>query len=372
MTDTASEELFPDNDTPRKVEKRKDVEKEWRKGTARWRYSGIEESEHDFVEWKRNAPPKYQLVRPENERDALVIETGGPLVTLVDGDEEFRAKPRRSTTSENPQGTLVTIGDRVRYIMRDHGDALVTHVYKRRTELVRTKILSREYAQVLVANIDQLVVVTAATAELFRTGLIDRYLIAAAMGGFNAVICINKMDLVDEEDLVIVQETAAVYRNAGYIVVLTSCITLEGIEALHNLLREKVSAFSGHSGVGKTSLLNSLVPEADEKTQDVSEQSRRGTHTTTKSVLYELPNGGYIADTPGIREFGLFHFHKNDLHTYYPDFIPFSDRCRFPSCTHTHEPDCAVLQAVEDQLIHPLRYKNYLQILESEENDAEQ
>jgi ribosome biogenesis GTPase / thiamine phosphate phosphatase len=355
------------DDSPRKVNKPKEVEKLWRKGTARWRYDGVEESETDFLDRKRSAPPKHQMVRPENERDALTIETGGPLVVLLDGDEEFRGRPRRSTTTENANATLITIGDRVRYIAAGTGDAVITHVYRRKSALSRKSVTSKDFEQVLVANIDQIIVVAAATLELLRPGLIDRYLIAAAMGGLAASICINKMDLVPVEDQPFVEEIALMYQDAGYRVDMTSCVTGEGIGELYNDLAEHLSAFSGHSGVGKTSLLNRLIPGATEKTRELSEQSQRGVHTTTKSMLFDLPNGGYIADTPGIREFGLYHYDRTELASYYPEFLRFADQCRFASCTHQHEPGCAVIQAVDDEEIHPIRYRNYLQILEAGE-----
>ncbi|MDH7514686.1 MAG: ribosome small subunit-dependent GTPase A [Bacteroidota bacterium] len=356
-------------DSPRRVEKRKNIEKLWRKGEARWRYEGEGESDHDFLLKKRSAPRKHPIVRPENERDALVVEMGGPSVLLLDGDEEIRARPRRSTTTGNPNSSLLAVGDRVRYVSAGEGDAVVTHVYPRKRVLLRTAVSDRGFADVIVANPDRIVVVAAATNELLKPGLIDRYLIASAMGGVDAFIVINKMDLVDDEDFSAVEEIADVYRDVGYTVLYTSCVTGEGIEELGNLLRDAISAFCGHSGVGKTSLLNRLVPSASGKTDTISVQSSRGTHTTTKSVLYALPNGGYIADTPGIREFGLYHFDPADLHTYYPEFVARADRCRFPSCTHTHEPDCAVIAAVAEGAIHPLRYRNYLQILDSEREE---
>ena len=355
-----------DDGAPRRVDKRKNIEKLWRKGTLRWRYAGDGEADGDTVDRRRSTPRMHQRVRPENERDAIVVEVGGPSVILVDGDEEIRARPRRSTTTQNPASSLVVIGDRIRYLDVGDGDAVITHVYARRTALSRSSIIAKDVADVLVANIDLLVIVGAASNELLRPGLIDRYLVAAAMGGIDTCIVINKMDLVDDEELPMITDIAKMYRDVGYNVIFTSCFTGEGLEALHAVLKNQLSAFSGHSGVGKTSLLNRLVPDAMEKTSELSGQSQRGMHTTSKSILYELIDGGFIADTPGIREFGLFFFDRSDLNTYYPEFIRFSNHCRFPSCTHTHEPDCAVIQAVEDEVIHPLRYKNYLQILESE------
>jgi len=285
---------------------------------------------------------------------------------LLDREDELRARPRRSTTTDNAGATLITIGDRVRFIDMGEEEAVITHVYERDSFLVRTSIRDAEYAQVLVANIDEVIVTAAATDELLRPGLIDRYLVACAMGGIDACVCINKMDLVDAEDEAFVNDLVVMYTAVGYEVLLTSCFTGEGITELTERVRGKLSAFSGHSGVGKTSLLNALIPDLDEKTRALSDQSQRGMHTTSRSTLFPLPAGGFLADTPGIREFGLFQFDPLDLHTYYPEFLAFADECRFPSCTHTHEPGCVVKEAVEREDIHPLRYRNYLQILESE------
>ncbi|MDT8324307.1 MAG: ribosome small subunit-dependent GTPase A, partial [Bacteroidota bacterium] len=312
----------------------------------------------------------HHLVNDDAERDALVLQTGGPLAVLLDEGEELRARPRRSTTTENPDATLVAIGDRVRYLPLGEDEAVITHVYARASFLHRTSIRDAEYAQVLVANIDQVIVTAAATDELLRPGLIDRYLVAAAMGGIHACICINKIDLPDQDGRAFIDDLVAMYEHAGYQVLLTSCVSGEGLDSLRAVLRGKLSAFSGHSGVGKTSLLNELIPELDEKISALSDQSQRGMHTTTRSTLYPLPAGGWIADTPGIREFGLFQFDASDLHTYFPEFLRHADQCRFPSCTHTHEPDCGVKAAVEREEIHPLRYRNYLQILESEDAGA--
>lgn len=365
----ASDEERKRRGTPRRVHKRKDIEKQWRKGTGRWQYAGEGETDHDQLDRKLSAPRQYQMSSEEQEGEALVLQTGGPTIILLDGENELRARPRRSTTTGNAGATLIAIGDRVRYIDVGEEEAVITHVYERDSFLLRTSIRDTEYAQVLVANIDEVIVTAAATDELLRPGLIDRYLVACAMGGIDACICINKMDLPDEEEEAFISDIVAMYADTGYDVLLTSCFTGEGIETLAARVHGKLSAFSGHSGVGKTSLLNALIPDLDEKTRELSDQSRRGMHTTSRSTLFPLPGGGFLADTPGIREFGLYQFDPLDLHTYYPEFLPFADDCRFPSCTHTHEPGCAVKEAVEREDIHPLRYRNYLQILESESEE---
>jgi ribosome biogenesis GTPase len=351
----------------RKTEKRKDVEKQWRKGEVRWRFTGDNESEDNSASRKRTSPRTYVSVDTSQERDALVVQTGGPAVLLEDGGNRIEARHRRTTTSENPLSTLIVIGDRVRYMCPESGTAIITHVYHRDTTLSRRMIEQTRMEQVITANIDQLLVVAAATYEQLRPGLIDRYVIAAAMGGIAPLICINKVDLVDEDSREELDEITAAYRAAGYSVFSTSCIEGTGFDELEHALNGHSTALVGQSGVGKTSMLNRLIPELHEKTQEVSAQSGRGIHTTTKSTLHKLADGGHIADTPGIREYGLYHFDKNDLHTYYPEFQPFARACRLSNCIHVNEPDCAVRDAAMDNLISALRYRNYLQIWESEE-----
>jgi ribosome biogenesis GTPase / thiamine phosphate phosphatase len=351
----------------REIHKTKDVEKDWRKGDVRWKYSGDSEADNNTLVKKRSAPPRHQIVKPGVEHDALVLQTGGPLVILLDGDTEIKAKFRRSTTTKNEKASLIAIGDVVRYMSAEDGEAVITHVHERVSSLSRSSILNAELEQIVVANIDQIAIVSAATDEMLKPGLIDRYLIAAAMGGLHAFVVINKIDLLDEDGRSVLQEIVEQYEEAGYYIVVTSCKTGEGMEALRSVLLGKLSAFAGHSGVGKTSLLNTLIPAAKQKTQVISGQSGRGIHTTTKNTLFQLPDGGYIADTPGVREFGLYYFEKNDLHTYYPEFVRFNKTCKYPFCTHTHEPFCGVKDAIEQGMISELRYRNYLQIMESEE-----
>ena len=358
-----------DSQENRKIDKRKGVEKKWRKSEFRWKYSGDPEAEDLFIDKRRSAPPQSSNRASEDERRALVVQTSGNDTVIRDesSSEEYTAKPRRSTTTDNPNATLVSIGDWVRYIPQEHGPAYISHIEARDSVLSRRSVSGRDAEQVLVANCDHVVVVIAPTESMFRPGLIDRYLVSAAMGGIEASICINKMDLVDEDVEEIINEIVEVYTDLDYIVHKTSCESGEGIVQFTGFLQGRISVFSGHSGVGKTSLLNVIIPGLDERTQDISDQSQRGIHTTTHSSLFALPGDGFIADTPGIREFGIYHFDSGDLHTYYPEFVEHSVGCKFPDCTHIHEPKCAVKEAVENGEIHELRYRNYLQILNSEQ-----
>ncbi len=356
-------------DSNRSISKRKGIEKQWRKGTARWKFDGDSEGELHHLDYRRGAPRKFAIVIDGAEREGVIIQTGGPIGIVRDTEtgNEYRAKPRRSTTTENANSTLVAVGDRVRYIIADEESSVISHIYARSASLSRRSIETSGIEQVLIANIDQVGIVVAASVTMLKPGLIDRYIIAAAMGGMEPFICVNKIDLADEETLDIIDEIREVYETAGYTVIYTSCFTGEGLDTLTLQLQDKSSVFSGHSGVGKTSLLNAMIPGLEELTMELSDQSQRGIHTTSRSTMYELPRGGFLTDTPGIREFGLFHFDSNDLHTYYPEFIEYADRCRFAHCTHVHEPGCAVKEAVDAGGISDLRYDNYLQILSSEE-----
>lgn len=349
------------------TEKRKRVEKQWRKGGIRWSYSGDQDADNNRQHVERGAPRLHQHVSIDKETEAVVVQTGGPTVMLLGPDGMVEARVKRNTSSENASSTLVVIGDRVRCHIPSDGHAVITLVEKRRTALLRRPVHQLEFHQVIVANVDQVVIVAAATEYLLRPGLIDRYIISAHAGGIEPLICINKIDLLDAEGMDIVREIADVYMEAGYPVYLTSCLSGQGLAELRAALRGRVSAFSGHSGVGKTSLFSSLLPEEDSKVSDISEQSGRGVHTTSFSRLVPLEDGGFVADTPGVREYGLVNLERNEIRGYYPEFVSRAEQCRFPSCSHMHEPGCAVIRAFEEGQIADLRYRNYMQIMESDE-----
>ncbi len=348
-------------------DKRKRVEKQWRKGGVRWTWSGDEDADNNRQNVERGTPRRHQHISVDEEVEALVVQTGGPTIMLLTPVGFVEARVKRNTSTENPSSTLVVIGDRVRCRIPEDGAAVITLVEARQRALLRRPVHQQEFHQVIVANVDQVVIVTAATEYLLRPGLIDRYILSAHAGGIEPLVCINKVDLLDEEGRDLVEEIAQVYREAGYPAVVTSCLTGEGIAALRALLIGKISAFSGHSGVGKTSLFSALLPDEESKISEVSEQSGRGVHTTSSSRLVPLGDADYLADTPGVREYGLVNIERDEVSRYYPEFVRHADRCRFPTCTHLHEPDCAILQAVEDGSIAELRYRNYVQIMESDE-----
>ncbi len=256
--------------------------------------------------------------------------------------------------------TLLAAGDEVLVERGEggNGDPVVRAIKPRRSKLSRPPSgHSRVAEQVIAANIDVLMVVAATMRPAFKPGLVDRYLIAAEVGGVSAVLCVNKMDLVD-----VAPEFVAAYRGLGLTVVETSCVTGQGIDEFHRCLRGKTSVFAGPSGAGKSSLLNRLDARLDIVTQEVSESTQKGKHTTTASRLYELEDGVRIIDTPGVRQLGLWGVSDAELAFYFPEMEELAGGCRFRDCTHVHEPDCAVLAAVGSGALTQHRYDSYRRI----------
>lgn len=262
--------------------------------------------------------------------------------------------------------TLLAPGDHVLVEFEDE-DAIVRGVAPRRTRLSRPGgPHARLKEQVIAANIDLLIIVTAAMQPPFRPGLVDRYLIAAQVCNVEPILCINKMDLAEGEP-----EALSIYRDLGLKIVLTSCVTGQGIDEFRRMLSEKISVLSGHSGVGKSSLLNALDPDLKVYTTDVSEATQRGRHATTAARLYALECDIRIIDTPGIRALGLWDVSPEELAFYFPELAEAVQGCKFRNCTHTHEPVCAVREAVAEGRIQEGRYQSYLRIrasLESGDN----
>ena len=260
------------------------------------------------------------------------------------------------------EGSNPLVGDLVEFRVIGDGEGTIEGVLPRRNALSRQAGQGRRVRQhTYCANVDCVVIVVAAQAPPIRPALIDRLLISARSEDLTPIICLNKVDLDPEGEAV---EIMDVYRAAGYEVYLTSALTGAGIEPLLARLGESVSVFSGHSGVGKTSLMTQLIPGFHRETRTVSKRAR-GRHSTTEVYLVPLPQGGYLVDTPGFREFTVWGVEPEDIGSYYPEFLPYAAKCRFHNCLHFEDPDCAVRDAVEDGAIPALRYCNYLRLLET-------
>jgi ribosome biogenesis GTPase len=251
---------------------------------------------------------------------------------------------------------VVAAGDVVWFRPEGRDEGIIERVEPRRGIVSRT---SRGRQHVLVANVDQLIIVTSAAEPRLKPNLIDRLLVTAEKGGIRPIICINKIDLIEPADLM---PLVGVYAQLGYDVVLVSARQNIGIDRLRDWLSGAESVVSGQSGVGKSSLLNAVEPDLDLRVQSVSAETQKGRHTTTTAELIPLSFGGYVVDTPGIRQFQLWDVIPEEVAGFFRELRPYVSRCRFPDCTHTHEDDCAVKDAVADGWIDARRYESYVQI----------
>jgi ribosome biogenesis GTPase len=282
----------------------------------------------------------------------------------VDG-RTFLAAPRGKLfeTLDAEIKNPVAVGDLVR-VDGSTDPASIESVLPRRNSLGRTASSHDPREQVLVANVDQLFIIGAVRQPGFSSNRTDRILAACEWSEIPAVVVLNKIDLAEDEEL---EALRATYESAGYPVLETAALVGDGVEALRERLAGKVSVFYGPSGAGKSSLLNALQPGLALKVGKVSKYWQAGKHTTTHSRLIQLdevPGGGWVIDTPGIRVFRLHGVHAGVLRDLFPEFARFQEACRFPDCTHDHEPDCAVFAAVEEALIAPSRYASYVELLD--------
>ncbi len=297
-----------------------------------------------------------------SEKDTLlgrVLRVHGlECVVSTEREEVYRCAVRRLLkTVSTDQRHVVVAGDLVRFRPEGKDQGLIVRVEPRRSQFCRSV---RGKRHVLVSNVDQLLIVTSAAEPNFKPNLIDRFLITAEQNELDACICINKCDLIDPAEL---QQPIGVYAQMGYRVVMLSVQEGWGIEEVKNMLGTSTSVVVGQSGVGKSSLLNALFPEFNLRVQTVSEENQKGRHTTTTASLLKLPSGATLVDTPGIRQFQLWDIVPEELTTLFRDFRPFADLCRFPNCSHQHETDCAVKDAVADGLLDVRRYDSFCHIL---------
>lgn len=268
---------------------------------------------------------------------------------------------------------MAVVGDYVEYELNKDGTGVIKKILERKNYLSRKapRIRGASYRgerleQVIAANIDNVFVVASIKEPEFNYKSLDRFLVACESSHLNAHIIINKTDLIDDENDYQWQE---LYSSIGYDVVMSSIITNEGIEQISELISEKKNLFWGHSGVGKSSILNKLFPELNLKIGEISSYSQKGIHTTVTSTMFYTGNDTYIIDTPGIREIDPYGIKKEDLSHYFREFNKYLNECRFNTCTHHHEPGCAVIEAVENNKISIERYDSYLRILDSIEED---
>jgi ribosome biogenesis GTPase len=255
---------------------------------------------------------------------------------------------------------VVAVGDNV-VVSADGSDSgVVEAVLPRRSALARPDVHHSHLSQVIVANADQLLIVASWRDPAIWFELVDRYLIAAERNSLSPLICVNKIDLA--QDLADCKRSLGPHRELGYRVLFTSAVTRTGVDELRSVLKDKTTVLAGLSGVGKSSLLTAVQPDLDLRTGSISDYHREGRHVTTQVSMLRLASGGYVVDTPGIREFGLSGLRRSDLVGHFPEMAVRGQQCRFSDCSHIHEPACAVRAAVAQGTVSPSRYHSYVKI----------
>lgn len=302
---------------------------------------------------------------------ALVIKNTGSWYT-VKTDEgrlvnckikgNFRLKGIRST---NP----VAVGDRVEIVCNQEGTAFITEIEDRRNYIIRKSPNLSKQSHIIAANVDQAFLIVTVNHPRTSTTFVDRFLASAEAYRVPVILVFNKNDLLSDAESRYQENMMGLYDTVGYRCVSISAETGDGVGALLPLLNGRITLFSGNSGVGKSTLINSILPGAQLRTAKISDAHDTGMHTTTFSEMMELPNGGYIIDTPGIKGFGTFDMEPEELTGYFREIFRISKDCRFSNCTHTHEPGCAVLEALERGCVSVSRYQSYLSMLKDKDEN---
>jgi len=289
----------------------------------------------------------------------VLTEDGKEIDSRIKG--KFRTK---GITTTNP----LAVGDIVDYeVEPDQDTAVITRLHERKNYIIRKSINLSKQGQIIAANLDQAFLIVTLASPRTSLGFIDRFLVTAEAYHIPAKLIFNKLDLFSEEGLDILAEYQAIYESIGYPCYTTSALHKTHLDEINELLKDKVTLVTGHSGVGKSTLINALLPGSELKTGEISDWSDKGKHTTTFAEMFTLPMGGYLIDTPGIRELGIIDIEKAELGPLFPEFRELMGQCRFHNCRHINEPGCAVLDALANQEISPSRYDSYLSIYNGNE-----
>ncbi len=272
----------------------------------------------------------------------------------------FRLKEIKST---NP----IAVGDNVHIIMNQEGTAFINEIEDRRNYIVRRSSNLSKQSHILAANLDQCLLVVTVNYPETSTIFIDRFLASAEAYRVPVKLVFNKVDAYNEDEMRYLEALITLYTQIGYPCFKISALTGDGINEIKQALEGNITLFSGHSGVGKSTLINTLLPEQSIKTAEISSYHNKGMHTTTFSEMFSVPGDGYIIDTPGIKGFGTFDMKDEEVGHYFKEIFETSDNCKYNNCSHRHEPGCAVREAVEQHLISESRYTSYLNILQDKE-----
>lgn len=299
-------------------------------------------------------------------KEGRVIQSTGKWYKVTADDNTIEARlPGKFRLDAKEVTNPIAVGDYVDFETENDGTGIIRKIKERKNYIPREATHGRRGEQVLVSNVDRAWVVQSIRKPRLNTGFIDRFLVTCEAYEVPAGIIINKKDLANQKDLRLIEDKCELYENLGYEFLSTSIHDKDSLQQLADHLKNQTSVFIGPSGVGKTSLLNAIDPDIDLKVNEISSYSNKGKHTTTFAKLIALSSGGYIVDTPGIREFGIVNITKSELSLYFPEMREPREHCKYYNCTHFHEPKCGVVEAFEEGKIDPDRYHSYLNILET-------
>jgi ribosome biogenesis GTPase len=305
-------------------------------------------------------------------RGLVIKSTGSWYQVHAENGESYDCRIKGKFRIQGIQTTNpVAVGDQIEFELEPNSNqGVINKLHDRRNYIIRKSINLSKQAQIIAANMDQAFLVVTLASPRTSLGFIDRFLATAEAYSIPAVLIFNKLDLFNEEGLEILGEYKAIYEHIGYPCYTVSALEGTNIPQIEGLLKDKTTLFSGHSGVGKSSLINVLLPGRSIKTGEISEASDKGQHTTTFAEMHILPYGGYLIDTPGIRELGIFDIRPEELGHYFREMRNLMNQCRFNNCRHINEPGCAVIKGVENGEIEISRYESYLSIFHGNETRA--
>ncbi len=297
----------------------------------------------------------------------VIKSTGSWYHLLTEDGTAYQARIRGKFRIANIKHTNpIAVGDEVDFEIDKDDIAVITHIHDRKNYIIRKSVNLSKKTHIIASNIDVAFLVVTLSNPKTSFGFIDRFLITAEAYHIPVIILFNKMDVYTEEELDDLALYKAIYNSIGYESLDISAESGLNLDLVQEKMKGKVSLVSGHSGVGKSTLLNTLNPELNLKTHQVSDFNSKGQHTTTFAQMYEWPFGGFIIDTPGIKEFGLVHINKTELQGYFPEMLELKSECKFDNCIHVNEPKCAIRDAVENGEIALSRYENYLTFLDED------
>lgn len=304
----------------------------------------------------------------DKEQGLVIKSTGSSYLVRTQNGTIINCKLRGKFRIQGIKATNpIAVGDNILFTRENQQDGSITDILPRKNYIYRKSVNLSKISHIIAANIDAAFLIVSMTEPRTPLGFIDRFLVAAESFRIKTILVFNKMDLYDSGLKTAQKQLQKTYTGIGYDCISTSAITGEGMDILKSEMKDKVSLFSGQSGVGKSSIINRIESDLQLKVSTVSDYNNKGKHTTTFAEMFELSFGGFIIDTPGIKEFGLIHYEKEEISHYFPEMLELLPQCKFSNCTHTHEPGCAVKQAWEEGKIADSRYQNYLAIIHGED-----